>query len=328
MKSFVSEISVAQETAGVETLSAPPCLISHKWPSTDFRVEIFSGITFVKRVEPMIGQRGGGRRGVVSNFSRASRKGLLQKMARSRGMDSGYFGTFTYPGEFRYTWQECKNHLFIFRKRILRRFPQARIIWRMEVKPRLSGESIGLPVPHYHFLIFGLPYGWEERLETWFGDNWNIIANYQNEDVPYLRSEVKQIRSRSQAVYYASKYQAKIDDGLDEGFGRHWGFFGEWDETMSGALILTGAETCQLKRLALRWMKGKAFERSQYQRAKGEIEKADTIRDKAKSLTRRMAKINAEFGIALFGLGDHDDMTWGKCTMIDLISNAQRQVQY
>jgi len=289
-----------------EVLNAPPCPISHNWPQQEFRVEIYSGISMIKRVEVRKGGQGGGIRSIVSNFSRPSRKRLLQKMARCRNMDSGYFGTFTYPGDFRYTWQECKNHLVLFRKRLLRRFPHIRVIWRMEVKPRLSGASKGLPVPHYHFLIFGLPYGHQAQLTELLSLWWDEIANYHDEDVPFLRSEVTQIRSRKQSVFYASKYSAKIDENMDDGFGRHWGFFGQWDESMSSSHILTQQEVIQLKRLIRSWAKskGKPF------------------------LAKLFSSIRQDFGLSVFGLGDHDDQTYATCTMSDLIICAQRLNRY
>lgn len=282
-----------------------PCPISHNWPQEDFCIEIFSGISHIKRLTPLKGGKGGGIRSHIENFTRASRKRLLQRMAGCRNMDFGYFVTLTYPGSFEYTWQECKAHMAALRKRIMRRFHEARGIWRMEIKERLSGVSQGLPVPHYHILLFGLPYGHEAKIEAIISQMWDAIANYHDRDVPFLRCEVTQIRSRSHAVYYASKYAAKLDDGYDDGFGRHWGFFGQWDETMSGRHIVTGAEMVHLKRLMRSWLRSKGRH----------------------SVALLFARIRQDFGISVFGLGDHDDWTGAKCTMIDLIICAQRQTQ-
>jgi hypothetical protein len=175
----------------------------------------------------------------------------------------------------------------------------------MEVKQRLSGESEGIPVPHYHILLFGLPYGKEKQIEQILGLMWDAIANYHDRDVPFLRSEVTQIRSRSHAVFYASKYAAKIDNGFDDGFGRHWGFFGNWDETMSCHFTITGGEMIHLKRLIRSWLKSKGRH----------------------SVARLFAGIRQDFGIAIFGLGDNDDWSGATVTMISLISCAQKQLQ-
>lgn len=274
-----------------------PCLISHNWPQEEFKVNIYAGITKITRAEPHGGGNGGGLRASVKNFTFASRKRLLEKMARCRNMDSGYFGTFTYPGHFTYTWQECKAHMAAFRKRLLRAYPEIRVIWRMEVKPRLSGKSIGVHVPHYHLLIFGLPYGHEARLQAEFGKMWNEIANNKTEDYEFLRSEVKQIRSRQHAVYYASKYAAKPDDGFDDGFGRHWGFFGEWDESESLVLFLRQHEVIELRRLIRKWLKSKG--------------KAP--------LARMFARIRPDYGLSAFGLGDHDLLDSHRSLITDML---------
>lgn len=279
-----------------------PCPISHNWRKDEFCLEIFSGISFIKRLNPAKGGNGGGKRASVKNFTQASRKRLLQKMATYRHMDDGYFATFTYPGKFDYTWRECKTHLSALRKRILYKYPQARVIWRMEVKPRLSGASIGEPVPHYHLLLFGFPYGHEAELETELGAWWNEIANNHPEDYAVIRSEVTQIRSRSHAVYYASKYAAKPDDGYNEGFGRHWGVFGLWDETMSMSINLTMVEMLQLKRLIRSWMKSRGKQ----------------------AIAKLFAGIREDFGIAIFGLGDRDDPGAAHCTVIDMIIGIQQ----
>jgi hypothetical protein len=273
------------------------CPISHNWRKEEFVLEIHSGISFIKRLEPSQGTKGGGRRGKVSNFTKASRKRLLQKMATYRHMDDGYFATFTYPGHFTWTPENCKSHMAALRKRILYFLPGARVIWRMEIKQRLSGESIGEPVPHFHLLIFGLPYGMESELTKLLGDMWNEIANNQTQDFAYLISEVKQIRSRKHAVYYASKYAAKIDDGLDEQFGRHWGVFGQWDDSMSLSASMTMREMIQLKRLVRSWLKSRG----------------------KRSIARLFAGIRQDFGIAIFGLGDNDDLTGATCLAIDML---------
>lgn len=280
----------------------PPCPISHNWPQEDFSVELYSGISHIKRLNPAKGCKGGGKRSSITNFTKASRKRLLQRMAACRNMDAGYFGTFTFPGHFTYDAHEVKRILSAFRKRILRRFPEIRAIWRMEIKTRLSGESEGENVPHFHLLFFGIAYGHERQLTLILGQMWDELANHNDRDVPFLRSEVTQIRSRSHAVYYASKYAAKIDDGLDDGFGRHWGFFGEWDESMSCKFRITGTEMIHLKRLIRSWLKSKGRH----------------------SVARLFAGIRQDFGIAIFGLGDNDDWTGATVTIISLIANAQK----
>jgi len=281
------------------------CPISHNWRNDTFALEIFSGISFIKRLEPGSGTKGGGKRGKVSNFTKNSRKRLLQKMACFRNMDAGYFATFTYPGHFTYSSEDCKSHLALFRKRLLYLLPDARVIWRMEVKKRLSGESFDEPVPHFHLLIFGLPYGHESEYQATFARWWNDIANNQRHINANLRCDVSQIRSRKQAIFYASKYAAKIDDGLDSTFGRHWGIFGVWDESMSMSINMTMREMLQLKRLIRAWMRSRGKD----------------------SIAKLFAGIREDFGIAVFGLGDHDNPNADRCTIIDMIIGIQAETR-
>lgn len=317
-----------QGTPARETGVLPlPCPVSHKWPLTNFTVTVHSGISHLKRLYPAE-KKGGGKRLHVTNFSRPSRKRLLQKLAEMRNMDHGYFGTFTYPGKFDYTWRECKAHLAALRKRMLRKWSEVRVLWRMEVKPRLSGASEGEQVPHYHLLIFGLPYGHETEIEADLSVWWNEIANNHPDDFAVIRSEVEQIRSRQEATYYASKYCAKVDTGNDEGFGRHWGFFGEWDNSFSERHMITQMEANQLKRLVLRWMKGRAFSRSEKLKQMDKAEKAAEVLKRSKELTRKLARVRSDYGISVFGCGDHDDWTAKYCPMSDMVTCAQRQVQY
>lgn len=279
------------------------CPISHNEPPPEFELKIFSGISQIKRVSSPQKAVGGGKRNVISAFSRASRKRLLEKMARSRNMDSGYFGTFTYPGDFTYESKDVKSHLSTFRKRIFRLLPQARIIWRMEILPRQTGDSAGEFVPHFHLLIFGIPYGHEVWLESKLSEWWDEIANHNDADVPFLRSEVKQIRSRKMAVYYASKYAAKVSDWSDSEFGRHWGFWGAWDETPSSVFRMQQAQVIEIKRLFRSYLKARGKQ----------------------SLAKMFASIRQDFGISIFGLGDNDDFTGKTCAIIDFVIASERQ---
>lgn len=300
------------------------CPISHNWPLCDFSVEIYAGLCKVKRAEPVTGNKGGGLRAAVSAFSAQSRKRMLERMASARSIDSGYFCTMTYPGDFRWSWQECKAHLATLRKRILRKFPQARVLWRMELKLRLSGVSIGECAPHFHFLIYGLPMGKADKLEVWLTENWDVIANNEWEEDDILRCDVQEIISRKATMGYVGKYTAKIDDGINVGFGRHWGFFGNWDFSMSTAWKLNQLELIQFKRLCRSWARGSAFARQNRLEISGNLDKAEQVRKKSDRFLRRMAKIRPDFGVIYFGLGDGGDLTLDSARVLQLLNLSQR----
>jgi hypothetical protein len=170
----------------------------------------------------------GGPRGKVTAFSHASRRRLLQTLA---GIDRSnealpLFVGLTYPGA---AWSpnpaDWHTHLEAFYKRLCRRYPGCRIsiIWRME--PQKRGA------PHFHLLIFGVPY----LPYTWVGAVWSAIVG--GDAVHAARcSSVQKVKSWRGVMSYASKYMGKASGGgavftdtdgqaLME-VGRHWGVKG------------------------------------------------------------------------------------------------------
>lgn len=168
----------------------------------------------------------GGRRGVVSEFSRASRRRLLQTMASlDRSTAPPLFVGLTYPGS---AWPDdyavVHEHLAALWRRLERRYPALRlaVVWRLEPQERGA--------PHFHLLIFGLPflpYGW-------LAAAWSEIVGG---DEAHRRScsRVERVRSWRGAMSYASKYLGKSGDGAEfrdsagvviQAVGRHWGVKG------------------------------------------------------------------------------------------------------
>jgi len=166
-------------------------------------------------------------------------------MATLRNLDTGYFVTLTYPGEFDYVHQAYKRDLQRFRQRMARLFPDIRCIWRMECKVRLSGALFGIVVPHFHMLLFGDITGRADALSSfraWIATTWNNIVAPSDEAHLAAGTQVDTITSRAHAMRYAAKYAAKpsLDTGGDTILGRLWGLWGAWDirELLSIALEL------------------------------------------------------------------------------------------
>jgi hypothetical protein len=179
-----------------------------------YEIETAENATFA-RLRVSGAGRGGGKRGVVRGFSDASKKRLLD---RYNQMPKDYrqhalFITLTYPGEFDGNWEQWKRDLDVFCKRLLRLYPRAVILWKLEFQKRGA--------PHYHLIVWGvpfIPFSWVAR--AWFevvgsGDPAHLAAGTQ----------VKRLKGDKKAVYYLCKYMAKRDTIFDSvACGRVWGF--------------------------------------------------------------------------------------------------------
>jgi hypothetical protein len=160
-------------------------------------------------------------RGSITEFSKRSRNRLLSKLGaidQRQILFRPLMFTGTYPEDWPTSPARWKQDLQAFVKRLLRRYPSAAIIWRME--PQKRGA------PHFHLLIFNirfLPFG---QAAAW----WAEITNGN----PASCSRVERVRSWRGVMSYASKYLAKLD-GDDRQFlsgaggkalpevGRLWG---------------------------------------------------------------------------------------------------------
>lgn len=256
-----------------------------------FSISVFADLVKVKK-EPNPNahhqQRGGGRRNAITQFSSASRKRMLEKLAMLRDASGGYFATLTYAGRFMWTPTEVKNHLAIFRKALLRRFPRVGAFWRMELKPRLSGASAGEIVPHFHLLIFGANPPSLAYMRRWVSHVWSRIAHYPDSEPRKLRTQCDEITTRRHAANYASKYAAKVGEDSTlvllqdwNSWGRHWGVFGELDLAAVMCVQVGLDQLVRFKRLVRAWLKSRG---SRY--------------------AKRLAKIREDFGCSVFGLGD------------------------
>lgn len=164
----------------------------------------------------------GGKRGVVTEFSAGSRRRLLRLIARLEKTRTTFI-TLTYPAEFPDPIT-AKGHLRALFERIRRRVPEASGIWRLELQERGA--------PHFHLLMFNLPYISFETLRAWWGEIIGVI------DGQPLFVRIELVRSWRGVMSYASKYVAKRSEaGQDSLFnvvaylhavgaiGRWWGVF-------------------------------------------------------------------------------------------------------
>lgn len=96
-------------------------------------------------------------------------------------------------------------------------------IWRIEFKPRLSGNRIGKPMPHLHVLIMTQDYiPWQEVKWAWM----NTIGER------FVNVDVRAVYDPEVCMHYLSKYIGKDELVILENdayldslpYGRQWGY--------------------------------------------------------------------------------------------------------
>lgn len=185
-------------------------------------------------------------RGVVSGFSRKSRRRMMQKIGQvdtERVEPYVYFATLTYHNDYPDTLSGVKRDLDRMLKRLMRRGVQF-CIWKLE--PQRRGA------PHFHLII-----STADPLEReWFAAAWGEIAAPEDEEHHrfHLRAETFQpIDEWGRVVAYVSKYVAKVQTatGLPAMWdrpGRWWGVRGTLPATGLVAR-LSPAEFWRVRRL-------------------------------------------------------------------------------
>lgn len=230
----------------------------------------------------------GGIRGNVSGFSRASRKRMLEFMAKVRDQGDMYFVTMTYDD---WSWlKKTDDHhadFEAFRHRFERAFPNWKAVWRVEIKERKSGMLEGSRVPHFHLLVFtgrnddeDTKRSNEQGLQAWGVRAWGEILQAENPHFSRYGFHVSTVRNRRHAYSYVSKYIGKQDDD-DIECGRRWGRIGRFDCSSSEIIPLTDDEATYFKRMIKRW-----------------------LRNRSPRYACRFAKQTGCSGYTVFGLGD------------------------
>lgn len=182
-------------------------------------------------------------RGQITEFSRKSRKRLLDLVARIRMVGRVSFITVTY-GQVWPEPQQAKLHLRELIRRITRNNPSTFILWRQEFQER--GAS------HFHLIVFNAPFipkldlavlwlsiiGNEYADNTLDGHGRHVLVELpdgSNIAPPFTRIEA--VRTPHQLTAYVSKYVGKRDSGFNSApylhteagevlpipSGRHWG---------------------------------------------------------------------------------------------------------
>jgi len=157
-----------------------------------------------------LARTGGGLRGRVCGFSRASRRRLLRTLGRVNQAAVPLFVTLTYPAVWPSDGAVVKIHFDRWVKRLHRAFPAAGVVWKLELQRRGA--------PHFHCLVWGAEYA---ELLAWASRAWYECVG--SADERHLRAgvRVERLRTWRGVRSYASKYLGKTGDWGD--LGRVWG---------------------------------------------------------------------------------------------------------
>lgn len=260
-----------------------------------FRLTVYADKTTVQAIGTK--QRGGGKRGKVRYFSRGSRRRMLGLLAECREEFTGaLFVTLTYPAQYPTSPEVYKRHLDSLQKRMVRRFPHARGIWRLEFQKRGA--------PHYHLLTWGItaPVAWVRR---WISRVWYAICSTGDEKHLKAGTNVSAIESRKHAGRYVSKYAAKEQETVvvpETGEviepGRYWGTWGGVRRDPSLSLVLSDGEATEIRRLI------RGLLRSRGRGGKRKI----------RGYAARLAHQDNRMGYHVLGIGDASCEAWGTLT--------------
>lgn len=185
---------------------------------------------------------GGGRRGVVREFSDGSRDRLADRAAEleALGKVPQFMGTFTAPANWEQVYLHdedgvsleggriFKGHLEALRKRLDRKLQKMGVhhwaaLWFLEFQERGA--------PHVHLIVFDCVVTGRQRaaLRSWAGRAWSDICGNpsRHERKKHRKAGTQIAKMRKKHFGYAMKYASKMQQkAVPEGFhgvGRFWG---------------------------------------------------------------------------------------------------------
>jgi hypothetical protein len=163
------------------------------------------------------GESGGGKRGEIQVFSKASRYRLF-RLLHQLTFERVTFITLTYPREFPTAKEVYKGHLKEYRRRFEIEHGRRQAVWRLEFQARGA--------PHFHIMYLDLPFVPVKDL-CWMWKcvihSWDMAAEINGVDLKLITDSKEEALIAS----YLSKYIAKVDETEEKNdarkCGRHWG---------------------------------------------------------------------------------------------------------
>jgi hypothetical protein len=212
---------------------------------------------------------GGGVRGVISGFSKASRRRLQNKLLRLDMARDWDFLALTYPGEYVVDAKRWHMDLEAFYAALRRKYSSeyGGAIWRLEQQARGA--------PHFHLLIH-----WADgdvnlsECRKWVRETWTRIIG-KPENANYVRTHVQHVVIQPDGgvvklLHYLLKYLGKIDKNgwIDHETGeiietgRVWGEWGKLPYAEPIVVEVEGEKWVKLARRIRRWGKRSPYLRS------------------------------------------------------------------
>lgn len=173
------------------------------------------------------------KRGLISLiFDGKRRKRMLDCMNCWRVPNINLvFMHLTYPAEYPLDWRIWKDDLKRFKAALLRKWPDAQGVWKLELQQRGA--------PHFHMIIDTLEPVAIKRMRQWVDACWARIAHQNDQYQGKYACRVEICWSVRHAMNYCGKYMTKKgsnpidDDGviltsadLNGTMGRMWGKIG------------------------------------------------------------------------------------------------------
>lgn len=192
-------------------------------------------------------QEGGGKRGIIRGFSKASQGRFRQEFGKLRRdeVERGHFVTLTIPKELAEAEGEevagcVKRSLERWCKRLERAWGTVCVYWKIE--PHRDG------VPHLHLLVLGVTDLASAEGKAWVSRAWFEVCGTGLEKHLRAGTQVQPVGSYNGAMSYASKYIGKEVDVT--GYGRIWGVKGNREAFQAEvrSVICTAAMAAGFKR--------------------------------------------------------------------------------
>jgi hypothetical protein len=266
----LSHISPQAGSVGCEVVITPP----------QIKYAVCASLVKVSRGGEAVG---GGKRGVISGRSAASRRRLLDTLhsVNREAYNGAMFVTLTYPDEVEPIPEKVHRDLDCFSARLGRLYPGAAVIWSQESKPRKSGEHVGKVYYHYHLITFGVTV----LDPAWVSRAWFEIVNSGEAKHLAAGTRVEMLRDSKQGIAYVAKYLSKEESAetalpqllavassfsfnvtwmwwqayVTATTGRTWGAFGRENLPIAFAYaILTDELFYSLRRQLRNYVKGQA----------------------------------------------------------------------
>jgi len=194
----------------------------------------------------------GGKKGKVTGFSRNSRRYLLRECGKIDRRFLPVMFTLTYADD---EWipepeQWKRRDLRTFQMRMQREYGDFAALWRLELKPRQSGDKLGAVAPHFHLIVWIDPANMERKDKMTYPELLKM-REWVDEAWGKGRTKVEAIRSARGTMSYIGKYIAKSDTdeiiaAYPEGLGRVWGKWGSKGDVDLWQHILSPVESIQL----------------------------------------------------------------------------------